>query len=144
MKLATYKDDLADLTRVCSSIHKIEERPEDANLSGEMVHSYVIFLFDTIRFPTYLRIYLPKHLAWMYHHGNMDVLCRGKLPKLSNGLILHGVAIMDLVVGAHHELQVVHDHVLNVVNIGCVGHSLGMEEGEREEGRGREGLTWAR
>ena len=71
----------------------------------------------------------------------MDVPCRGKLPELGNGLVLHRVAVTDLVVGAYHELQIVHNHVLNVVNIGRMGHSLGREVGEggREVEGGKEG-----
>ena len=79
--------------------------------------------------PSHHHTHTHAYLPWVYHHGNMNVLSGGKLPELCNGLVLHGVAVVDLIVGAQHELEVVHNHMLYVVNVGRMRHGLG--EGER-------------
>ena len=69
----------------------------------------------------------------------MNVLSGGKLPELCNGLVLYSITVMDLIVRAQHELEVVHNHMLYVMNIGRMRHGLGGEGGVhgRREVRGR-------
>ena len=70
----------------------------------------------------------------------MNVLSGGKLPELCNGLVLHCIAVVDLIVGAQHKLEVVHNHMLYVMNIGRMRHGLGGgERGTWERGGGRMG-----
>ena len=38
---------------------------------------------------------------------------------------------------ADHELQVVNNHMLNIVHIGCMRHCLEVEEEDEEEGKRR-------
>ena len=60
--------------------------------------------------------------------GDMAVHVGGELAERADEGVLLGKAVCPLPTGTHHELQVVHHHVGDVVDIHGVGHGLGKEK----------------
>ena len=60
----------------------------------------------------------------MNDEGDVAVHVSGKLAECADERVLLGKAVRIFPSGAHHELEVVHHYVGNVVNIYCMGHGL--------------------
>ena len=68
---------------------------------------------------------MTSDLPWVDDEGDVDVPGGGKLAEFSDSHVLCGVAIQGGVVGgSQHELEVVNYHMLDVIDIHCMGHRL--------------------
>lgn len=61
----------------------------------------------------------------MDDEGDMAVHVGGELAERTDEGVLLGKAVCPLPTGTHHELQVVHHHVGDVVDVHGMGHGLG-------------------
>jgi len=54
----------------------------------------------------------------------MAVLVRGKLSEGTDDVVLPDPAVELVIIHAHHELEVVNDDMLDVVDVHTLGHHL--------------------
>ena len=78
-------------------------------------------------------IYFPG----VHHQSDMAIVAAGKLPESFNHLVLLDYSFVDGLetAGPHHELKVIHDDMLDVVNINRMQHRLKRTHVTREEFR---------
>lgn len=71
----------------------------------------------------------------MNDQSDVTAAVGGKLPESSDNVVLDGKLVYREVLLAHHELQVVNDHVTDVVKVDSVLHGVqhSSAEGERRE-----------
>ena len=78
----------------------------------------------SVAFTSKLKTRVFTYFPWMNDHSHVAFVIRGELSKTMNQRILLEKSIPIGIVHSHHELKIVDDDVLNVVNGDCIAHRL--------------------